>query len=62
MSFALLVLIRENNLGTFVEKFTGMSIVALLSSYAVPVALLVIANAKISAAILQLHQTCKQSR
>ena len=44
------------------EHLTAMAIAALLSTSAIPVALRMIANAKVSASLLQLHQTAKQSR
>ncbi|MEG5043572.1 hypothetical protein [Microcoleus sp. B4-C1] len=44
------------------ELITSMSIVGLLTTYTVPVSLRIIANAKVTGALLQLHQTSKQSR
>jgi len=44
------------------EHLTAMAIAALLSTYAIPLALRMIASAKVSASLLQLHQTAKQSR
>ncbi len=44
------------------ELLTSMTIVSLLTTYAVPTTLRIIANAKVTGALLQLHQTAKQSR
>lgn len=44
------------------ELVTSISIVTLLATYTVPVSLRIIANAKVTGALLQLHQTSKQSR
>ena len=44
------------------EQLTAMAIAALLSAYAIPVSLRMIANAKVSAGLLQLHQTARLFR
>lgn len=44
------------------ELLTSVSIVGLLATYTVPVSLRIMANAKVTGALLQLHQTSKQSR
>jgi Tfp pilus assembly protein FimT len=44
------------------DLLTSLSIVTLLAGYTVPVSLRIIANAKVTGALLQLHQTSKQSR
>lgn len=45
-----------------VDLMTSISIVTMLSAYTIPVTLRIIANAKVTGALLQLHQTSKQSR
>ncbi|MEG4587231.1 type II secretion system protein [Microcoleus sp. MOSTC5] len=44
------------------ELLTSMTILSLLTTFAVPTTLRIIANAKVTGALLQLHQTAKQSR
>ncbi|MCU0547262.1 MAG: type II secretion system GspH family protein [Oscillatoriaceae cyanobacterium Prado104] len=45
-----------------IEKLTAISIIGLLANAAVPTMLKAIGDAKLTAALLQLHQTSKQSR
>ncbi|MEG4503854.1 hypothetical protein QUA81_13410 [Microcoleus sp. F6_B4] len=44
------------------DLLTSMTIVSLLTTFTVPTTLRIIANAKVTGALLQLHQTSKQSR